>query len=272
MVEGRPGEPPEVPARADRPAGPPAGPDPVVMAATGMVFVDEPGSPVLTLDEAHHLLDVLRLRPGELVIASDGAGSWAPHRVSEAAGRRGARGVDLASVLVADGAVTTQAPLAPAITVAFAPAKGDRPGWVTQKLTELGVDRIVPIRARRSVVRWEGERGDRAVERLRRVAREAAAQCRRVWLPEVSGVTTLSGVASLAGSPPRLAQPGGGPPSLEHPVVAVGPEGGWDEEELASSRAWVGLGPTLLRAETAAIVVGSALCGLRSGVAGPPLA
>ena len=267
MVEGRPGEPPEVPVRADRPAGP----DPTLTAAAAMVFVDQPVSPVLTPDDAHHLLDVLRLRPGELVIASDGAGSWAPHRVSAPAGRRGARGVDLASVLVADGPVSTQAPLAPAITVAFAPAKGDRPEWVTQKLTELGVDRIVPICARRSVVRWEGERGERAVERLRRVAREAAAQCRRVWLPEVGEVTTLDGLASQVGSLPRLAQPGGAPPSLDHPVVAVGPEGGWDDEELASAGAWVGLGPTILRAETAAIVAGSALCGLRSGVVGPPL-
>ncbi len=251
--------------------GRPAGPDPALLAAAAMVFVDEPASPVLTPDDARHLLDVLRLRPGEPVIASDGAGSWAPHRVSAAAGRRGARGVDLASVLSADGPVTTQAPEAPAITVAFAPAKGDRPEWVTQKLTELGVDRIVPIRARRSVVRWEGERGDRAVERLRRVAREAAAQCRRVWLPDVGAVTTLPGLASLVGSLPRLAQPGGAPPSLDQPVVAVGPEGGWDQEELAFSGAWVGLGSTLLRAETAAIVVGSALCGLRSGVVGPPL-
>jgi len=269
VVEGRPEEPPEVPAR---PAGGPAGPDPALLAAAAMVFVGEPASPVLTPDDARHLLDVLRLRPGELVIASDGAGSWAPHRVSGAAGRRGAKGMDLASVLLADGPVTTQAPLTPAITVAFAPAKGDRPEWVTQKLTELGVDRIVPIRARRSVVRWEGERGDRAVERLRRVAREAAAQCRRVWLPEVGEVTTLPGLASLVGSLPRLAQPGGGPPSLDQPVVAVGPEGGWDQEELGSSAAWVGLGSNLLRAETAAIVVGSALCGLRSGVVGPPLA
>jgi 16S rRNA (uracil1498-N3)-methyltransferase len=152
--------------------------------------------------------------------------------------------------------------------VAFAPTKGDRPEWVTQKLTELGVDRIVPIHANRSVVRWEGERGARSVERLRRVAREAAAQCRRTWLPEVSGVTPLPGLASLSGGTLRLAQPGGGPPSLAHPVVAVGPEGGWDEGELARFGTGVGLGATVLRAETAAVVVGSILCGLRSGVIG----
>ena len=73
----------------------------------------------------------------------------------------------------------------PGLTVAFAPTKGERPEWVVQKLTELGVDRIVPLISERSVVRWAGERGAGAVERLRRVAREAAAQSRRVWLPDV---------------------------------------------------------------------------------------
>ena len=61
--------------------------------------------------------------------------------------------------LEVDGRPTHQARTEPAITVAFAPTKGERPEWVTQKLTELGVDRIVPIQTGRSVVRWEGERG-----------------------------------------------------------------------------------------------------------------
>jgi 16S rRNA (uracil1498-N3)-methyltransferase len=245
-----------------------AAPDPTLMAAAAMVFVDDPASPILTQGDAHHLLDVLRLRPDELVIASDGVGSWAPCRLAAAAGGRPAKGVDLDSVLVVDGQVTTQPRPQPSITVAFAPTKGDRPEWVTQKLTELGVDRIVPIQTHRSVVRWEGERGARAVDRLRRVAREAAAQCRRAWLPEVGAVTPLAALGALAGSAPLLAHPGGGPPSLGHPVVAVGPEGGWDEVELTCSGAWVGLGPNVLRAETAAVVVGSLLCGLRSGLIG----
>ena len=73
----------------------------------------------------------------------------------------------------------------------FAPVKGDRPEWTVQKLTELGVDRIVPLRAARSVVRWDGERGAAAVERLRRVAREAAMQSRRCRLPEVTEMTSV---------------------------------------------------------------------------------
>jgi len=68
-----------------------------------------------------------------------------------------------------------------------------------QKLAELGVDRVVPLRTARSVVRWEGERGVKQVERLRRVAREASAQSRRVWLPEVSGVCRLEALGGIAG-------------------------------------------------------------------------
>jgi 16S rRNA (uracil1498-N3)-methyltransferase len=249
-------------------ADPPSVPDPILLAASAMVFVDDPSSPLLSEDDAHHLLDVLRLRPGELVVAADGEGSWAPCRLTAAAVGRGSRPVDLASVLTLDGATTHQSRPEPEITVAFAPTKGDRPEWVTQKLTELGVDRIVPIRAARSVVRWEAERGERAVERLRRVAREAAAQCRRVWLPVVTEVTPLRALAGLVGAPPTLAQPGGGRPSAANTVVAVGPEGGWDPEELACFGQRVGLGPTVLRAETAAVTVGAVLCGLRSGVVG----
>ena len=244
-------------------------PDAVLVAAAAMVFVDDPNAPVVDRTELHHLLDVLRLRAGELVVVSDGGGRWAPCRVASLAPLRGSRRVEPGDVLVPDGPVEVTARLAPEVTVAFAPTKGDRPEWVTQKLTELGVDRVVPLRTSRSLVRWEGERGVKAVERLRRVAREAAAQCRRPWLPEVTDVCRLSDVPGLAGAPLTLADPGGGPPGLDRPVLAVGPEGGWDDDERALAGPPVGLGPTILRAETAAVVAGTLLCGLRSGVVLP---
>jgi 16S rRNA (uracil1498-N3)-methyltransferase len=226
-----------------------------------MVFVDDPAAPVLDADDRHHLVDVLRLRPGEPVVAGDGRGGWVPCRV--AAGR------DADSLLVPDGPLRRAGRPGPEVVVGFAPVKGDRPEWVVQKLTELGVDRVVPLRTARSVVRWEGERADRAVERLRRVAREAAAQCRRPWLPVVDAVTTLPALAGTAAAGVTLAVPGGAPPDLARPVVAVGPEGGWEPDELATGPA-VGLGPTVLRAETAAVVAGALLCALRSGVVTPP--
>jgi 16S rRNA (uracil1498-N3)-methyltransferase len=239
------------------------------MGAAAMVFVEDLGSPSLTSGDAHHLVDVLRLRPGAPVVASDGAGRWVPCRVPAGVGPSGrARPVDRARLLVVDGPVTASPAPRPPLTVAFAPTKGDRPERVTRTLTELGVDRIVPIRSARSVVRWEGPRGDRAVERLRRVAREAAAQCRRPWLPEVSPPTDLDALAVRTGVPICLAQPGGRAPSLDPPGLTVGPEGGWDADELARYGPGVGLGPTVLRAETAAVAAGAVLCALRSGMVG----
>lgn len=244
-------------------------PDPVLVAAAAMVFVSDLATLVLDAESVHHLVDVLRLRPGELVVASDGRGSWVPCRVTSAVSRRDGRNRDLASILVVDGPVALTAEVGPSLTVAFAPVKGDRPEWVVQKLTELGVDRIVPITTRRSVVRWEGERAGRSVERLARVAREASSQSRRTRLPEIGPLSSLSELAGLTGADPSLAQPGGEPPSLHHPVIAIGPEGGWDPDELAADLPIVGLGPTVLRAETAAIVAGSLLCGLRSVLIAP---
>lgn len=247
----------------------PLAPHPLLVAAVAMVFVADPAAPVVDDADLRHLLDVLRLRSGELVVASDGAGRWVPCRIATSAPAKGSRGADPGGLLVPDGPVTAEGRLDPVITVAFAPTKGDRPEWVAQKLTELGVDRIVPLRTSRSVVRWEGDRGAKAVDRLRRVVREAAAQCRRPRLPEVTDVCGLDQVAGLAGGPLALADVGGRVPGLDRPIVAIGPEGGWDDAERAAFGPGVGLGATVLRAETAALSAGAILCGLRSGVVAP---
>lgn len=155
----------------------------------------------------------------------------------------------------------------PPVTVAFAVVKGQRPEWAVQKLTEIGVDRIVPLLAARSVVRWPvGDEGGH-LARLRRVAKEAAMQSRTVWLPAVDAVTPFEALAAEPGV--ALAHPDGGRPSLAWPVVLVGPEGGWDEAELGAGSPLVGLGPSVLRTETAAVVAGALLCALRAGTVAP---
>jgi 16S rRNA (uracil1498-N3)-methyltransferase len=136
-----------------------------------------------------------------------------------------------------------------------------------QKLTEAGVDRIVPFLAERSVVRWDRERAARQAERQRAVARAAAAQSRRVWLPEVEQLTTFESVATLPGA--VQAERTGPAPTLDRPVILVGPEGGWSEAELGAGLRLVGLGPHVLRAETAAVAAGLLLAGLRSGLIRP---
>ena len=233
---------------------------PASVAAAAMVFVDDPALPVLNQADTRHLTAVLRLRDGEIVVAGDGAGHWARCQMHV-----GGHDATLERIGPVE---TTDAP-EPAVTVAFAPVKGDRPEWVVQKLTELGVDRIVPILTTRSVVRWEGERAVKAVERLRRVAREGSAQCRRAWLPEVAAVSSLGSLAALTGVPTAVASPGGAPPDLSRPVVAIGPEGGWDPAELDAGFDMVGLGSTILRAETAAVAAGTLLCALRQHLIAP---
>lgn len=246
--------------RDDAPATCPAS---ELIVSAAHVFVDDLEALELTEADAHHLARTLRLRLGEAVTASDGAGRW------RACAWRGLDGSGLAArrCLEASGPELVVAPPAPPVTVAFALMKGERPELVVRGLTEVGVDRIVPFMAARSVVRWDGDRATHHLERLRRIARGAAMQSRRAWLPEVCSVVTLAELVSPARSPASvMAHPGGGPVSLDFPTVLVGPEGGWDEAELDRGLALVGLGETVLRAETAALAAGVVLCSLRSGL------
>src|SRR6202167_1723472 len=165
-------------------------------AAISQVFVDAPGRPLLSDDDAHHLGRVLRLRDGEEVVAADGRGRWARALWR---GTATLEPISAVSGIGGDGSVQSEAQAEPALTVAFAPVKGERPEWVVQKLTELGIDRIVPLHTERSVVRWTGSRGLATVEKLCRVAREAAAQCRRVWLPEISDTVAFADLPTLGG-------------------------------------------------------------------------
>jgi len=203
----------------------------------------------LTDADVHHLR-VLRVRAGDEITVSDGAGRWRPARFG--------------APVVATGEVAFVERLQPSITIAFAPVKGDRPEWVVQKLTELGVDTIVPLVAERSVVVWRGDRIPHQLDRLRRVSREAAMQSRQCWLPDVAAPIAFRDAQRLGGA--CLAHPGGGPPSLDRPVVLIGPEGGWSDAELSAEVPRVGLGPTTLRAETAAVAAAAVLAALRSGL------
>ena len=219
------------------------------------VFVEDVDRPVLSPADRHHLERVRRVRTGDPVVVSDGAGRWRD-------GTLAAAGI----VEVTDDVHVDERP-APPITVAFALTKGERPELAVQKLTELGVDVIVPVTAARSVVRWDAQRADGNVERLRRVAREAAMQCRRSWLPEVSALGTFATVSALPDA--ALADVGGKAPSLDRATVLVGPEGGWDDDERACGLPAVGLGQHVLRAETAAMAAAALLGGLRAKLARP---
>ncbi len=216
-----------------------------------LVVVADRRTPVLAADDHHHLARVRRVRDGDAIVLTDGRGGWCPAVMAGTTPRPAADWQDV------------PAP-EPPITVAFALVKGAKPDLVVQKLTELGVDRIIPFTAARSVVRWDDAKAAAAVDRLGRIAREAAMQSRRAWLPEVAPVATFAEVAALPGA--ALADRDGAPPSLDHPVLLVGPEGGWDEAERACGLPAVGLGANVLRAETAAIAAGVLLGACRSGL------
>jgi 16S rRNA (uracil1498-N3)-methyltransferase len=218
------------------------------------VFVDDVSSPELADDDRHHLERVLRLRPGEEVTVADGRGGWRCCRYV------GAGQLDVA------GPITMAETVLPSVTVGFALTKGERPEWVVQKLTEVGVDRIVPVLTERTVARWDGERAARHVQRLRAIARAAAMQSRRIRLPRVDDVTPFGQVVADVGPAAALAERGGGPISLDRPVVLVGPEGGFSAVEAACGLPTVDLGPAVLRAETAALAAGILLCALRVGL------
>jgi len=246
-----------------------AGPDVTPQTAAAHVFVASVDVPALDEDDRHHLERVLRLRPGVAITVGDGAGRWRPV----------ALGADLEPL----GPPVLDPPPSPRLTIAFAIVKGDRPELVVRSLTEVGVDRLVPLATQRGIVRWDGERGQQAVERLRRVVRSAGMQSRRAWLPEVAAVASVASVAAVTGvevgsqAVEAVAVPaqgvaaatlGGPPPSLRWPTVLVGPEGGWAPDELPSGLPVVGLGPHVLRTETAAIVAGALLMAARAAEAG----
>jgi 16S rRNA (uracil1498-N3)-methyltransferase len=139
-----------------------------------------------------------------------------------------------------------------------------------QKLTEIGIDRIVPLITDRSVVRLDEDDATRRGERFRRIAREAGVQSRRVRLPVVEDPMTMANF--LAGLDPAfaagtaIAEPGGGPVTSVLDTILVGPEGGWSDAELEQNSVRVGLGSGVLRAETAAVVAGTLLVASRSGL------
>jgi 16S rRNA (uracil1498-N3)-methyltransferase len=230
----------------------------------------------VTLDDdaGHHLSRVRRVRPGETLTAADGDGRWRPYAVVGV--RPGAL------ELRAKGPQVVEPQLEPRLVVAFALTKGTKPDLAVQKLTELGVDGVTVLSTRRSVPRWNGSRVDAALSRLRRIGREAAAQCRRARLPEIYGVLP---VTELRGRPGLVvADPAGeelaavpAPPGGEW-VLVVGPEGGFDSDEAAAlttpaahgeGPARLRLGPHVLRAETAAIAGAAVLTTRRVQRKGP---
>jgi 16S rRNA (uracil1498-N3)-methyltransferase len=218
-----------------------------------------PGATLL-LDgaEGRHAAVVRRLRVGETVLLTDGAGRGVRGPVV-AVGKQSIT-VEVASVIAED---------APAVrfVVAQALAKGDRGELAAELLTEVGVTEILPWQASRSIVRWSGERGAKGLTRWRSTVREAAKQSRRLWTPVVSDPVDTSTLAErVAAADVALllheaaAEPlaGVAVPAAGEVLLVVGPEGGISPEELSVLTAAGGrptlLTPHVLRTSSAGVV------------------
>lgn len=203
-------------------------------------------------DTAHYLLNVLRVKPGQALELVDGAGSMRGAKVLER-GRRDLR-LELHELETFDN----RGPLR--VTLELAVIKGERYEWALQKATELGVDVIQPVITQRSEVRLKGDRQTKKTERWRSIMVGALEQSKRSHLPTLNDPLELADLPKVDDNGIMLA-PGHGrgwPNTVPGWLrVLIGPEGGFAEEEIETAIAkgyrTVGLGPRILRAETAAI-------------------
>jgi len=214
----------------------------------------------LTADEAKHLREVLRLKPGDEVSVFDGEGKEFRARVAQA--RRESAELDL------DEEIAPASPESPLqIELAVALLKGEKFDLVVQKATELGVTKIVPLITRYADIKLRDESdASKRVARWQRIALEAAKQSGRAVVPTIENPTLFESV--LCPSSPCLLfseKDGHGLTQTDTDVVTaiIGSEGGWSDEELEQARAAgaqiVTLGGRILRAETAAITAAALL-------------
>lgn len=213
---------------------------------------------VLDGPEGRHAAKVRRLVPGEALDLVDGDGLRVRCLV-------GVVTVDGLVVLVQSRVLEPDPQ--PRVVVIQALAKGDRGERAVEVLTEVGTDEIVPWAASRSVTQWRADRGDRALERWRSIARESAKQSRRARFPVITPLATTGQVAArLSAAACALVLDEHGSTTVgAHPlttsgevVLVVGPEGGLSTDELDDFRGagatTVRLGPSVLRTSTAGVV------------------
>jgi 16S rRNA (uracil1498-N3)-methyltransferase len=208
-------------------------------------------------DEARHLAQVLRIRPGQRVTVFDGGGRRAAAEIVTVSRDR--------TILRLGETVVAPTPQ-PRIELAQAIPKGKNMDWIVQKAVELGVCRIQPLVTRNTVV----QPGDGKAEKWRRVALEACKQCGQDRLPEISepaeilpwlegasDAGTLKVIASLASGTQPLREILRQNPHPTQVTLLVGPEGDFNDEEtrraLDSGFLPASLGTNILRAETAAL-------------------
>ena len=214
----------------------------------------------------HHLRDSLRLQPGERLTLTDDRGQRYRTEIADVTN----------TALTGRILETLSAPpnTSPTIVLGQSLLKGEKMDWVIQKATELGVDRIAPIVSSHSVVRPKADRIGQQLARWQRIALEAAQQSERWFVPIIDEPVMIAELLTRSKSATSkivLAERSGGaslttvalPSTRDELWLLIGPEGGWDADELGQvleqGYSAVTLGPRILRAETAAIAAISVL-------------
>lgn len=230
---------------------------------------DDLSGDLLVLDgpEGRHAATVRRVHLGEAVDLADGRGTRA-HCTVTALER------DIVHVRVLSREVEPEP--SPRLVLVQALAKGDRGERAVELATEVGIDEVIPWQAQRCIVRWEGVRGEKALQRWRSTAREAAKQSRRARLPLVSHwLETAELLARMAGATTLVLHEqasaplaGAALPLAGEVLLVVGPEGGITDDELADLVAAGGvavrLGTSVLRTSTAGVAA-AAVVSARTG-------
>jgi len=222
---------------------------------------------VLTGPTFHHAARVMRLRPGDLVTLFDGEGNEWIARVT----RVGSQRLEAEILRAGSGA---EAPIA--VVMLQAVLKGERMDWLVQKCGEIGVARLIPMLTERTIARIPPDRALARRQRWQRISDSAAEQCGRSRPMVVEEITTLGQAAGgLAeadlGLVPHEGERSRGLRELlgdadvraKSVAIAIGPEGGFSEEEVgaltAAGGVCVSLGPRILRSETAALFAAAAV-------------
>ena len=211
----------------------------------------------LTADEARHLRDVLRLKPGDEVYVFDGRGREFQCSVSNT--KR-----DSAELRIESEVEPAKPESQLQLNLCIALLKGEKFDLVVQKATELGVTKVTPLITRYADIHLrDAADATKRVARWQRIALEAAKQSGRAFVPEISLPLAFEAALEIEGAGVMFSERGG--EALENLTGAssitalVGSEGGWSDEEIDAARARdfhvVTLGGRILRAETAAIAV-----------------
>jgi 16S rRNA (uracil1498-N3)-methyltransferase len=231
-----------------------------------------PGAIVDLPETVAHHLHVVRQQPGDELVLFNGAGGQARARLVEIGKRRATAEV------VAIEAVEAELPCP--ITLAQGLPEGTKMDWIVEKAVELGVAAIVPLAARRSVVKLAGERADKRLAHWQAVVISASEQCGRNRLAEVAPLQDFNRwIAEPAPDVTRILLSPRADASLaawarvtpaRASCLLVGPEGGWSAEEenaaLASGAIALSMGPRVLRTETAGLAALAVLAAAWGGI------